>query len=184
MNFCSRCGANTHYVVPDDDNRRRYVCRSCGAIHYQNPKIVCGCLVRSGEGVLLCKRAIEPRKGFWTFPAGFLERGESTQAGAERETLEEACAKVTIKSLYIQFDLVYISQIYQFFLADLQGSFAAGHESLDARLFTKTEIPWQRLAFAVVEQTLRYYFSDSKQGHYPHRHIVIPDRSYWQRVFD
>ena len=137
MNFCVKCGANTHYTIPPGDNQLRYVCRSCGYIHYENPKIVCGCLVRFDDRILLCKRGIEPRKDRWTFPAGFLERHETSIEGAKRETREEAHADVEIEMLYTQFDLSYISQIYQFYLADLHGSFATGDETLDVQLFSE-----------------------------------------------
>ncbi|MYD44555.1 MAG: NUDIX hydrolase [Gammaproteobacteria bacterium] len=179
MNYCTRCGANTVYMTPPADNRRRHVCRLCGFIHYENPKIVCGCLVRSGERVLLCQRAIDPRKHMWTFPAGFLERGETTREGAIRETKEEACAEVTVAQLYIQFDLSYISQIYQFYLTDLAGSFGRGEETLDARLFSESDIPWNELAFPVVRETLQYYFQDRQRDHFEFRHVEIPDRSVW-----
>ena len=161
------------------DNRPRHVCRLCGCVHYENPKLVCGCLVTSAHQVLLCKRGIEPRKGLWTLPAGFLERNETSREGAERETNEEACAEVTIASLYVQYDLSYISQNYLFFLADLKGSFACGNETLDVRLFTEDAIPWDALAFPVIRKTLELYFSDRQLGTYPHRYFEIPSRSSW-----
>ena len=180
MNFCIKCGANTAYQIPPGDNKVRLVCRSCGYIHYENPKLVCGCLVRSGEQVLLCKRGIEPRLGKWTFPAGFLERGETATDGAVRETFEEACADVEIQSMYVQYDLAYISQIYQFFLADLNGSFAAGDETLEVELFSEKMIPWEELSFPVVQRSLEFYFKDRKSGIFPFRHIEISNRSFWQ----
>lgn len=131
--------------------------------------------------MLLCRRGIQPRLGLWTFPAGFLEQGESTSAGAARETLEEANAEVSVDSLYIQFDLVYLSQIYLFFLATLTGTFSAGHETLDAQLFSKSSIPRDDLAFAVVRHTLQLYFNDREIGNFPHRHVVIPTREHWDQ---
>ena len=184
MNFCIRCGANTVYKIPENDNHHRYVCRSCGYIHYENPKIVAGCLVRSDDKVLLCKRGIEPRRGYWTLPAGFLEIGESTRAGAERETWEEACAKVTIHSLYTQFDVVYLSQIYMFFLADLDGSFDAGEETLATQLYSRDQIPWEDLSFPVVHLTLNYFFNDHLNDEFPHHHEIIQDRLHWMELLD
>ncbi|MCY4095925.1 MAG: NUDIX hydrolase [Gammaproteobacteria bacterium] len=182
MNFCVKCGANTVYKVPPGDNQQRFVCRLCGHIHYENPKIVCGCLVRSNDQVLLCKRGIEPRKDRWTFPAGFLERHESTLEGAKRETREEACADVELDMLYAQFDLAYISQIYQFYLADLIGSYAPGDETLDVQLFDEETIPWEQLAFPVIRKSLESYFSDRARGRYTFRHFEIPDRSSWTSI--
>ena len=182
MNFCVKCGANTVHKVPPDDNRFRRVCRLCGHIHYENPKIVCGCLVRSDDLVLLCKRGIEPRKDRWTFPAGFLEIHETTLDGAKRETAEEAHAEVEIQMLYTQFDLAYISQIYQFYLADLVGSFAPGDETLDVQLFSKNSVPWEQLAFPVIRKSLECYFSDRDSGRYKFRHFEIPERASWTTI--
>lgn len=182
MNFCVRCGANTIYKIPAHDNQLRYVCRSCGYIHYENPKIVCGCLVRSDDRVLLCKRGIEPRKHRWTFPAGFLERYETALEGARRETREEVQAEVDIEMLYMQFDLAYISQIYQFYLADLLGSFAPGDETLDVQLFDEASIPWEQLAFPVIRMSLESYFADRDSGRYTFRHFEIQDRSRWTSI--
>ena len=182
MNFCVKCGANTDYKIPSGDNQIRSVCRLCGHIHYENPKIVCGCLVRSGDDVLLCKRGIEPQKNRWTFPAGFLERHESTLDGAKRETREEACADVVLEMLYAQFDLVYISQIYQFYLADLIGSFAPGDETLDVQLFDEKSIPWGQLAFPVIRKSLESYFVDRDRGYYKFRHFEIANRSSWTNI--
>lgn len=161
MKFCSACGGAVVSRIPPGDNRERFVCEACGAIHYRNPKIVAGCLVEHEDAVLLCRRAIEPRRGLWTLPAGFLELGETTAEGAARETLEEANAKVEIEDLYTVFNLPHISQVYFFFRARLRdGSFSAGAETMEARLFTETEVPWSQLAFPVVTSTLRHYFSD------------------------
>lgn len=182
MNFCVQCGANTIYKVPPHDNQLRFICRSCGHIHYENPKIVCGCLVRSDDQVLLCKRGIEPRKNRWTFPAGFLERHETTLEGAKRETREEAHAEVEIDMLYMQFDLAYISQIYQFYLADLIGSFTPGDETLDAQLFDEKSIPWEQLAFPVIRKSLDCYFADRERGRYIFRYFEIADRTSWTNL--
>lgn len=170
MNYCSACGGAIARRIPPGDNRERFVCQRCDAVHYVNPKIVAGCLAAWNGAVLLCRRGIEPRKGLWTLPAGFLELGETTFAGAVRETLEEANASVEVDGLYTVFNLPHISQVYFFFRAQLtDGRFAPGDETLDARLFEEHEIPWERLAFPVVTATLRHYFADRARGDYPVR---------------
>ena len=182
MNFCVKCGANTTYEIPPDDNRLRAVCRVCGHVHYENPKLVCGCLVRSEQQVLLCKRGIEPRQDHWTFPAGFLESHETTRQGAKRETAEETHADVAIEMLYTQFDVAYISQIYQFYLADLIGTFEPGDETLDVQLFSEESIPWEQLAFPVIRKSLECYFSDRALGRYTFRQFEISDRTCWANI--
>ena len=168
MKFCSACGGLVVRKVPSGDNRERFVCETCGAVHYVNPKVVSGCLVTHEGAVLLCRRAIQPGKGLWTLPAGFLELGETIAQGAARETFEEANAKVEIDGLYTVFSLPHISQIYVFFRARLlDGKFAAGAETADAKLFDEHEIPWQDLAFPVVTKTLRHYFADRSSGQFP-----------------
>ena len=170
MKFCSTCGQPVVQRVPPGDNRERFVCEGCGTIHYQNPKIVTGCLPIYQDRVLLCKRAIQPRSGLWTLPAGFLENGETTIEGAIRETREEACAEVSVHGLYTVFNLPHISQIYMFFRADLvDASFSAGLESAEVRLFDESQIPWSELAFPVVRDTLKHYFSDRSAGDFPVR---------------
>lgn len=168
MKFCSTCGAPVTIRVPPGDHRPRAVCDACGAIYYENPKVVAGCLVIAGDGVLLCRRGINPRSGLWTLPAGYLEKGETTEQGAVRETWEEARAHVDIDSLYTIFDLPYISQIYMFYRARLRdGNFSAGDETLEARVFVERDIPWRELAFPVVERTLQHYFSDRQSDDFP-----------------
>ena len=170
MNYCSSCGSAVARRVPNGDNRERFVCDACGTIHYQNPKIVTGCLPIHGDQVLLCRRAIQPRQGLWTLPAGFLENGETSTEGAARETKEEACANVAIEGLYTVFNLPHISQVYMFFRASLLDlDFAPGFESTDVRLFREAEIPWNELAFPVVRDTLEHYFRDRPTGIYPVR---------------
>jgi len=170
VNYCSSCGSAVARRVPSGDNRERFVCDACGTIHYQNPKIVTGCLPIYGDQVLLCQRAIQPRQGLWTLPAGFLENGETSTEGAARETKEEACANVAIEGLYTVFNLPHISQVYMFFRASLLDlDFAPGFESTDVRLFREDEIPWQDLAFPVVRDTLEHYFRDRASGVYPVR---------------
>ncbi len=175
MNFCSHCGSSRiEFRVPDGDNLRRHVCAECGTVHYLNPKIVVGCLPEWEDRVLLCRRAIEPRHGLWTLPAGFLENGESVTAGAIRETTEEAGARVAIGELYSLITLASIGQVYMMFrarLADLD--FAPGPESLDVRLFREDEIPWEDLAFRTITRTLRSFFLDRKTGGFPLRLSVL-----------
>ena len=164
--YCCVCGAERiEFRVPDGDSLPRYVCAACGTIHYQNPKIVVGCLPEFEDQVLLCLRAIEPRRGLWTLPAGFLENGETLSAGAVRETLEEASARVAIGPLYTVISLPHISQVYMMFRAQLvDRDFGPGPESLDVRLFDEDEIPWEQIAFRTIGRTLRNYFLDRKLG--------------------
>ena len=180
MKFCSACGATLAIEIPDGDNRERHVCRDCDTIHYQNPRIVTGCLPIWQDRVLLCLRAIEPRRGYWTLPAGYLENGETIAAGAERETNEEANARVNDLQLYTVFSLPHISQAYMFYRAELADlDFSRGAESLDVRLFREDEIPWEELAFPVIGQSLKFYFEDRKSEHYPvrEREILIRRRA-------
>ena len=165
MNYCMACGGTLRLGVPPGDDRPRHLCPQCGTIHYQNPKLVVGCIPEWEGRILLCRRAIQPRRGLWTLPAGFMELGESTQAGAARETLEEANARVEVAALYSVFNLPHISQVYMLFrgrLLDLD--FHPGPESLDVGLFAEHEIPWDELAFPVVTETLRLYFADRASG--------------------
>lgn len=170
MKFCSECGQGVTARVPDGDTRSRFVCDHCQTIHYQNPRIVAGCLAVHGQQVLLCRRAIEPRRGFWTLPAGFMENGETTEEAALRETWEEARARLQHQELYMLFNLPHINQVYMFFrgeLADLE--FSAGEESLEVRLFHEHEIPWDKLAFPTVGKTLKQYFLDRQEQSFPVR---------------
>ena len=169
MKFCSTCGATVTLRIPDGDNRERFVCDHCLTIHYQNPKIVAGCIPEWDGRILLCKRAIEPRYGLWTVPAGFMENGESTEQAAIRETLEEAGAQVNITSLYSIFSIPHISQVYMLFRGELRhGDYHPGQESLECRLFSEREIPWEKLAFPVVRETLqRYYLDKSRNNGFP-----------------
>ncbi|MEH6626450.1 MAG: NUDIX hydrolase [Motiliproteus sp.] len=174
MKFCSQCGSKVHLEVPAGDNRHRFVCSECREIHYQNPKIVAGCLVAHEDKVLLCKRDIEPRRGLWTLPAGFMENNESTREAAIRETREEACAEVVISNLYTLTSIISIDQIQMIYLASMTTPcFSAGDETLEARLFDETEVPWNELAFETISTALRYYFEDRKKGVFPLRHIDL-----------
>ena len=165
MNFCSECGRPVEQRIPGRDDRLRHVCPSCGTVHYQNPKMVVGTLPEWENKVLLCRRAIEPRYGLWTLPAGFMELGETVQQGAARETLEEAHARVAVGPLYVLFNLPHIDQVYLMFRARLQDlQFRSGPESLEVRLFSEAEIPWGEIAFPVIAETLRLYFRDLATG--------------------
>jgi len=167
MHYCSSCGAPLSLRVPDGDNRVRHVCDACGVIHYRNPKVVAGCIAEWEDRILLCRRAIEPRYGFWTLPAGYLECGESTYAGAERETLEEANARVQALQLFAEFSLPHIDQVYMLYRGRLlELDFGPGDESIDVRLFAEPEIPWPQLAFQVIRETLQLYFQDRAAGGY------------------
>lgn len=165
MNFCSHCGAPVRVEVPAGDNRTRHVCSNCGAIHYHNPKMVVGCIPEWEDRILLCRRAIEPKHGLWTLPAGFMENGETTAEGAARETLEEAGARVDKLVLYSMVSLPDINQVYLVFRARLLHlDFQPGEESLEARLFQEHEIPWDELAFRTIHRTLEHYFADRRSG--------------------
>jgi ADP-ribose pyrophosphatase YjhB (NUDIX family) len=168
MKFCSQCAKPVSQSIPQGDNRLRYVCSACETIHYQNPKIIAGCLPVWQNKVLLCKRAIEPRHGLWTLPAGFMENGESTEQGAIRETHEEACARVTIDKLYTLCSIPRINQVYMLFMGHLNiDNYGPGEESLEVTLFEEHEIPWEQLAFPVVETTLQHFFQDRQANQFP-----------------
>ena len=170
MKYCSDCGSAISLKIPAGDSRERHVCDQCGTIHYINPRIIAGTLPVYDNKVLLCRRAIEPRKGFWTLPAGFMENGETTEQAAARETVEEAEANVTIHGLYTVFNLPHISQVYMFFLADLvDGKYGVGEESLETQLFDESEIPWKELAFPTIYRSLKLYFEDRKINQFPVR---------------
>ena len=165
MKFCSNCSKPLKLIVPKDDSRLRHVCESCGSIHYQNPRNVVGTIPVWGNQILLCRRAIQPRHGYWTLPAGFMEIGESTSAGAARETLEEAGVKVEIGPLFSLLNVPHAEQVHLFYLATMSTpDFLAGEESLEVALFYEHEIPWKEIAFPTVTQTLEWYFSDKAAG--------------------
>ena len=168
MNYCSNCGQLLTYITPPGDDRSRYCCSSCGTIHYQNPTMVVGCIPELQNRILLCRRAIEPSIGKWTLPAGYLENGETVSAGAERETFEEARAKVEILAPYALYNICYVNQIYLMFRALLvDDNFRAGSESLEVKLFSEDEVPWDQIAFRVIEETLVQYFKDRPSGRFP-----------------
>jgi len=163
MRYCNQCGAEVTGKIPEGDNRLRFVCVSCEEIHYQNPKIVAGCIPEYEGKILLCKRAIEPRYGYWTLPAGFMELEETSHEAALRETLEEANARVAISELYAVFNLPNVSQVYMMYRSQLLDlDFSAGEESLEVKLFTENEIPWDDLAFTTIKYTLKFFFQDQR----------------------
>lgn len=168
MNFCSECGGGIELRIPPGDDRNRFVCRDCDFVHYVNPRVIVGCLPIHGDRVLLCRRAIEPRRGLWTLPAGFMENGETTEQGAARETWEEARARVSDMHLYRVFDVPHISQVYLFYRCTVDdGLFGVGPESLESDLFSASEIPWDEIAFPVIRETLDAYLADRGSGRFP-----------------
>jgi ADP-ribose pyrophosphatase YjhB (NUDIX family) len=173
MKFCSQCGAPVARRTPPGDTHERYVCDACQAIHYENPKMVIGCIPEWQDRILLCRRAIEPRYGFWTLPAGFMELRETTAEAAAREAMEEANAAIEIGELYTLFSLPHIDQVYLIYRSRLLNlDFAPGDESLEVQLFQEGDIPWDRIAFPVVTYTLQNFFADRRAGQYRLHHSV------------
>lgn len=165
MKYCSHCSATVELIIPEGDSLLRYVCTTCKVIHYQNPKMVVGCIPEWEDKILLCRRAIEPRLGWWTLPAGFMENNETLEQAAARETLEEANARVEIGDLYAVYSLPHISQVYILFRARLLDlDFKPGIESLDVKLVSEHEIPWEEMAFRVIHDPLKQYFKERSQG--------------------
>ena len=167
MNFCPNCGAPTEFRIPEGDDRKRNVCTATGEIFYDNPRNVVGCIVERDRKILMCRRAIEPRLGFWTLPAGFLELGETLAAGAARETREEAGAGVQNSQLFAMLDITHIGQIHVFFRAELAGdAYSAGPESEEVCFMAEDEIDWEQLAFPSIYRALERYFADRAAGHF------------------
>ena len=165
MKYCSLCGAPVELRIPPDDNRERHVCISCGEIHYQNPKLIVGAIPEWHDKILLCRRAIEPRHGLWTLPAGFMENSETTTEAAIRETLEEANARIAIGDLYSMYSLPYINHVHLLFRAKLLDlDFGPGPESLEVKLFSEAEIPWNEIAFRPVHFSIEHYFAERSSG--------------------
>ncbi|MCG8609120.1 MAG: NUDIX hydrolase, partial [Pseudomonadales bacterium] len=175
---CSLCATPVVQKIPEGDSRLRYVCPGCGEIHYQNPNIVAGTIPVYENKILLCKRAIEPRKGFWTLPAGFMENQETTTEAAIRETWEEALARVKLGTLYTLFNIPQIDQVHLFFLATINdGQYGVGEESLETRLFSESEIPWDEISFPTVKKTLQYFIEDRLNQEFPLRvEDIVRDR--------
>jgi len=165
MKFCPTCAAPLTQRIPDGDHLPRSVCTSCGAIHYRNPKLVAGCVAELGGRILICRRAIEPRRGYWTIPAGFMETGETLQQAAARECLEEALARIEVGNLCAIVHVLHAEQVHVMFRATLaDSSFGVGPESLETTLCDERDIPWPEIAFPSVEFTLRRYFADRAAG--------------------
>ena len=177
MNYCSECGRTVSWKLPDGDTHKRWICDACGRIHYQNPLPVVGCVPERDGKILLCKRAIEPRYGYWTVPAGFMELGESTVDGAARETREEACAEVEIGHLFAVVDVIDAGQVHFFYTAKLVSGFSPGPESLECRMFSEDEIPWDDIAFHSGRYALEKYFEDRGRNNGVHVHELRRARS-------
>ena len=176
IKFCNQCGTAVEHAVPTDgDTRVRAICPACGTVHYQNPLNVVGCIPAMDDGrILLCKRNIEPRWGKWTLPAGFMELDETTAQGAARETDEEAGAQIELQGLFSILNVARVGQVHLFYRAQLlSDQFNPGHETIEARLFTEAEIPWDEIAFKTVKETLERYFEDRRRGHYAVHQIDI-----------
>jgi len=167
IKHCKACGSPVRYVMPADDNRDRATCTVCATIHYENPLNVVGTLPVWQDKVLLCRRNIEPRHGFWTLPAGFMELGETTEQGAIRETIEEAGANIELQGLYTLLNVARVGQLHLFYRARLLDTdFAPGPETIEAQLFAEDEIPWDDLAFRTVRETLKRFFEDRRTGQF------------------
>ena len=175
IKHCRQCGAAVVYRIPDDgDTKERAVCPACNTIHYENPLTVVGTVPYWGDRVLLCKRNIEPRWGLWTLPAGFMELNETTSEGAARETVEEAGAQFEMQGLFTLVNVARVGQVHLFYRAQLTSDqFDPGHETIEARLFLESEIPWESLAFRTTHETLERYFSDRRSGQFAIHHIDV-----------
>ncbi len=168
MKFCSACGSALAFRIPDDgDHLPRHVCTACGSIHYLNPKIIVGVIPEAGDGrVLMCRRNIEPRKGKWTFPAGFMELGETSAQGAAREGMEESQAVIEVLDLLAVISVTYVSQVYMIHRGRLPdgATFGPTSESSEVLLMAEADIPWSEIAFPTIYQSLKYFFADRSQG--------------------
>jgi ADP-ribose pyrophosphatase YjhB (NUDIX family) len=178
INFCCACATPVQVSVPPGDSLPRHVCPACGAIHYRNPRLVVGALPVWEEKVLLCRRAIEPRHGCWTLPAGFMENQESVADAAMRETLEEACARIELDAAYTMISVPHINQVHVIYRARLLDlDFAPGEESLEVALFDEADIPWDEIAFRTVAMSLRHFFADRRKGSFGfHAEAVSPPK--------
>lgn len=165
MKYCSACGQPVTVQIPEGDHLPRFVCTICKTIHYENPRIIAGCIPEWEDKIVLCRRAIEPRRGFWTIPAGFMENGETIEAGAAREAMEEALARVEIGSLLAVVNVLHAHQVHIMFRARLlDPAIGIGPESLEVRLCGEADIPWPEIAFRSVEFALKEYFADRRAG--------------------
>jgi len=177
INYCCTCAAPVTLKVPPGDSLPRHVCEACGAIHYRNPRLVVGALpVWRDDRILLCRRAIEPRHGFWTLPSGFMENAETVAEAALRETREEASARIELGAMFTMISVPHINQVHVVYLARLLDlDFAPGEESLEVALFAEDEIPWDTIAFRSIAATLRHYFADRARGGFPlHSETLAP----------
>jgi ADP-ribose pyrophosphatase YjhB (NUDIX family) len=175
MKFCSHCGSPIGRATPPGDSRERHVCANCGSIFYENPKVVVGCILEWQGDLLLCRRAIEPRSGFWTLPAGFLENGETIAEGALRETIEESGADAAIDGLFAIIDVPSIHQLHVFFRGQLRSpALAPGIETIEAGFFPAEQIPWSELAFSSVKRVLETYLADRAAGHFAFHGFTLP----------
>ena len=165
MKFCSNCGSPVMKRVPPGDSLPRWVCDHCGEIHYQNPRLVVGSIPAHEGKVLLCRRAIEPRYGYWTLPAGFMENDETTAQGALRETLEEAGARIELDAPFSMISVPRVNQVHLFYRARvLELGFKPGEETLEVALWEESNIPWPEIAFRTVGLTLKHWFADRGSG--------------------
>lgn len=175
IKFCTQCGNDVSFIVPSGDTHPRHVCINCGHIHYENPRMVVGCVATWDGRILLCRRAIEPRLGYWTLPAGFMENGETTAEAASRETWEEAGARINIEAPFSMISIAYINQVHLFYRGQLATpDYAAGEESLEVALFKAEDIPWSDLAFRSVELTLRHFLADTQLEQFGFHEAELP----------
>lgn len=173
--YCTLCGSLVAYTTPPGDNLPRHVCASCGHIHYENPRLIVGCIVEHEGSILLCRRAIEPRLGFWTLPAGFMENGETTADAARRETREEAGAEVIIDAPFAMINIAHINQVHLFYRGRLASpQYSAGEESLEVALFAPPALPWQELSFRSVAVCLQSYLDDRQRGIFGFHESQLP----------
>ena len=177
MKFCSSCAAPVVKRVPPGDSLPRWVCDQCGTIHYQNPLLVVGSIPEHEDRLLLCRRAIEPRYGYWTLPAGFMENAESAGEAAVRETLEEAGARIELGPAFSLVSVPHVNQVHLFFRARLLDlDFKAGEESLEVALFREADVPWEQIAFRTVGYTLKRWLEDRAAGRFGFHSHDIPSR--------
>jgi ADP-ribose pyrophosphatase YjhB (NUDIX family) len=176
LKFCSNCGSDhLEFIIPENDTYHRYVCTNCHTIHYQNPRLIVGCLATWENKILLCKRAIQPQKDLWNLPAGFLENGERAEEGALRETLEESKAKVDIVRLHVLYSIPIVNQVYLHFLARMKTpDFGTTLESSEVQLFDPKDIPWDRIAFQSTTFALKKYLEFGDEYNCVHIGILEP----------
>lgn len=175
IKFCTHCGASVSFEIPAGDVLPRHVCQRCGHIHYENPRLVVGCVAIWEDRILLCRRAIEPRRGFWTLPAGFMENGETTAEAASRETHEEAGARIIIDAPFAMVSIAHINQVHFFYRGCLAtAEHSAGDESLEVALLRPSEIPWPDIAFRSVTHCLERYLDDLAQGRFGFHETSLP----------